>query len=232
MSKYIKKRLYGGPGKIGWGYYKGLPKGVSPDDHSFNHKIELISIADDATVVDLGCGHGWFASRLATRFPKATVYGFDVDPKCIETAIASCSSCNLHFAIFKESFVEALPLDCQGHVDAVFVIGVANELSLDRLKSLLCDVHEQLRPHGRVYISFIDVVSHHWDGLALAFATYAVPMVQAKGVFLQFAKKQVSHSLQSMTTRPTLAYPILDVIGHGLGRSSAPVLALAIGSCS
>merc|ERR1719195_1459149 len=75
MSKYIKKRLYGGVGKIGWGYYKDLPKGVTPDDHSFSHKLELMPLAGGATVVDLGCGHGWFASRLAARFPKATVYG-------------------------------------------------------------------------------------------------------------------------------------------------------------
>jgi len=185
MSKYIKKRLYGGVGKIGWGYYKDLPSDVSPDQHSFNHKLDMIPLEDGATILDIGCGYGWFASKLAAKFPKSTIYGLEVDAKCIETAKATNAASNIHYAVFKESFVEALPPTTKGKVDAVYFIGVANEVSLEQLKALLLDVHGQLKPSGKVYLSFIDRAVQHWDGLAMAFAHYAVPKLQPKEPLLQ-----------------------------------------------
>lgn len=185
MSRYIKKRLYGGVGKIGWGYYKDLPAGKCPNEHSFDRKLEMVPLNDGATVLDVGCGYGWFASALAAKLPKSTIYGLEVDPKCIETAKAKNAAGNVHYAVFKESFVEALPASIKGSVDAVYLIGVANEVSIEQLRGLLEDAHGQLKPSGKIYLGFVDRTAQHWDGLAMAFAHYLVPTFQHEAPLLQ-----------------------------------------------
>lgn len=197
IAKYIRARLYGGTRKIGWGYYKDLPKGMSPDDNSFNRKLELVPVTDGMTVVDIGCGYGWFSQRLGTLCPKSTIYGLEVSTACIDSAKASNKLANVHYAVFKERFVEALPPATRGKTDVVFLIGVLNELTMEQCRSVLDDVQEQLHPQGKAYVSFIDWKTDHWDFLPLAYIHYMLPKNTPKADILQMCD-ELGYSIAGM----------------------------------
>lgn len=46
--------------------------------------IDALALKPDAAVADLGAGTGYFSVRLATMFPKATVYAVDVEPDMVK----------------------------------------------------------------------------------------------------------------------------------------------------
>src|SRR5690554_7978629 len=44
-----------------------------------------------ATILDLGCGTGWFTRKLASQYPKASITGADLAPGMLEQAKTSSS---------------------------------------------------------------------------------------------------------------------------------------------
>ena len=45
--------------------------------------IQVLKLAPDAIVADVGAGTGYFSARLATMLPKGKVYAGDVEPDMV-----------------------------------------------------------------------------------------------------------------------------------------------------
>ncbi|GBC57231.1 MULTISPECIES: class I SAM-dependent methyltransferase [Gammaproteobacteria] len=59
--------------------------------------IKVLDIKPGMTVVDLGCGYGYFTAAIARRVEPGRVVGFDLDPEMLEQAQAACegmANCN------------------------------------------------------------------------------------------------------------------------------------------
>lgn len=61
-----------------------LPDSWLPD--AFPDLHARLTAGEPLLVADVGCGAGWAAIGLATRFPSVTVHGFDVDPPSVRLA--------------------------------------------------------------------------------------------------------------------------------------------------
>ena len=77
------------------------------DDHAslqrrMADRLFSILTTDDlrlTTILDIGCGTGYLAERLARTFPQATVLGIDLAPGMIESARQKQQAVNLSFAV-------------------------------------------------------------------------------------------------------------------------------------
>lgn len=52
--------------------------------------VRALRVGQGMTVVDLGCGDGYFTSAIARQAGEGRVIGFDIDPVMLEQAQAAC----------------------------------------------------------------------------------------------------------------------------------------------
>jgi 2-polyprenyl-3-methyl-5-hydroxy-6-metoxy-1,4-benzoquinol methylase len=82
-------------------------------------------------IVELGCGHGLFATHLALTRPGATVVGTDVDGDKIEAARrAARHTANLTFAPSRPGDIPEGPWDAIAIVDVLYLIDETNQRDL------------------------------------------------------------------------------------------------------
>jgi ubiquinone/menaquinone biosynthesis C-methylase UbiE len=109
--------------------------------------IELLSISPGDNVLDVGCGTGNMAIRLARCYPQVRVTGVDLSPGMINVAQSkSCSIVNVSFMI---AAVEHLPL-----TSASFDL-VLSTLSFHHWSDTqagLAECHRVLKPGGRLIV--------------------------------------------------------------------------------
>lgn len=114
-----------------------------------NHRLIVQAMAPsaDACILDLGCGTGQLAARLAERVPRGSVLGVDPAEEMIRVARRQHRHRkNLRFAVGSS---EAIPADA-----GVFDV-VASTISFHhwaRPVDSLRDIARVLRPNGRVLI--------------------------------------------------------------------------------
>jgi ubiquinone/menaquinone biosynthesis C-methylase UbiE len=67
----------------------------------FQQKVlDHIHLEDPISVLDVGCGTGWFAVQLHTRLPNSTICGIDISAQMIHLARQKSSSLpNVHFKV-------------------------------------------------------------------------------------------------------------------------------------
>ena len=133
-------------------------------------------IPKDKVVVDIGCGIGTLASRMAD-FSKEVI-GVDIAPERIECAKALHTAKNLKFYV---ADAYTLPLERES-VDVIVSVGVFHHLELERI---VPEMKRVLRKGGIVFI--IDIYEgfqkpsariQSWlrmlkrDGLFLTFSTF------------------------------------------------------------
>lgn len=70
---------------------------------------------DAHIVVDLGTGSGAIAAALATRLPRAAVYGVDLDAHALTYAVRNAA--RHHFTVHEGDWWDALPHELEGRVD-------------------------------------------------------------------------------------------------------------------
>lgn len=61
-----------------------LPKLLGTYEAELHDVIACIAKKPYATIVNVGCGEGYYAVGLARLFPHAHIYAFDIDPHCQE----------------------------------------------------------------------------------------------------------------------------------------------------
>ena len=112
--------------------------------------MDVLGIADGATVADLGAGGGWFTIRLARRVgPNGIVYAEDVQPEMIESITRRVEREGLTNVkpVLGAPTNPRLP---DAALDAVLIVGVYNEM--EDPVALLKNVAVALKPRGRLGI--------------------------------------------------------------------------------
>ena len=112
-----------------------------------NHRVilEVLDPRVDARVLDLGCGTGRLARRVAARVPQGAVLGIDPADEMIRVA-ARHSGENLRFAVGSS---EAIPAG-EGAFDAA--VSTISFHHWARPAESLREIARVLRPGGRVLI--------------------------------------------------------------------------------
>lgn len=95
-------------------------------------------------VADIGCGSGAAAIAMATAYPNATVVGYDVDRRAIDTARRRALEAGLDNVSFEERGAEALPV--QPGFDLVTAFDVVHDLADP--EGVLRRIRDALAPDG------------------------------------------------------------------------------------
>ncbi len=115
-----------------------LPKLLGSYESELHPVFEEMFANDYATIVDIGCAEGYYAVGLGLKFPKATVYCFDIEPcardLCFELAKANGLEKRIHIGGFCDQAVlrnielgeKALIIsDCEGYEGVLFTSEIA-----------------------------------------------------------------------------------------------------------
>ncbi len=102
------------------------------------------------SVLEVGCGPGFYSRRLAQRYPRLQVLGLDRSQRLIAWAQGRASSDALDNCTFQQGDVESLST-CVTAVDAVIssrlLLVVANR------KALISEIFRVLKPGGRLFLA-------------------------------------------------------------------------------
>jgi SAM-dependent methyltransferase len=106
--------------------------------------------APGETLVELGCGPGFYSCGLAERFPEITVMGIDQSPKQLAWAREKRNRLGLKNCRFKSDNVLELSV-----ADETFDSLVASRLFtvLPNRRRAVAEMHRILRPGGRCFIA-------------------------------------------------------------------------------
>lgn len=114
--------------------------------------VVAAAVPDPARIVDLGCGPGSLAVRLAERFGTATVVGVDADPLLLGLATAGHDDrTSLRFVdadLRRPGWSAALEGGGVSTVDAVVSTTALHWLTHDELERVYAEVATLLRPGG------------------------------------------------------------------------------------
>jgi SAM-dependent methyltransferase len=113
--------------------------------------MDMLGIAENSRVADIGAGAGWFTIRLARRVgPNGRVYAQDVQPQMLEAVRRRVSREGLLDRVEVVRGEGSDPRLPTGALDAVLVVDVYPEVE-DRL-TFLRNLAAALRPSGRLGI--------------------------------------------------------------------------------
>jgi len=101
-------------------------------------------------VLELGCGPGFYACRLAQEHPKITTTGVDLSKRLIERARSRAASRSLVNCNFCYGDAQALP-ELPGPIDAIIVSRLF--LIVSNKEAVLAEIFRVLRPGGRCFIA-------------------------------------------------------------------------------
>ena len=127
-------------------------------DHLFRDDTERISSAlwpsgsppPGDSLLELGCGPGFYARRLAARYDRLRVTGIDRSGRQLRRARYLAAARNLDNCLFEEG--DALALDRpDGSVDAIVVSRLL--LVLPQQEKVFAEIHRVLRPGGRCFVA-------------------------------------------------------------------------------
>jgi len=122
-------------------------------DCSVKWLIETLGLKTGASILDLGCGPGLYASRLARAGFHVT--GVDYSRRSIEYATKYASENALNITYRYQNYLE---LDDENQYDAAFLIyGDFCPLNPAQRARLLQNIHHALKPNGKFVL---DVSTH------------------------------------------------------------------------
>jgi arsenite methyltransferase len=101
-------------------------------------------------VLELGCGPGFYACRLAQEYPQIRTTGVDLSKRLIERARSRAASRSLENCTFFHGDATALP-ELSGPIDAIVVSRLF--LIVPNKKAVLAEILRVLRPGGRCFIA-------------------------------------------------------------------------------
>jgi len=114
-------------------------------DRSVNWLVETLGLKTGASLLDLGCGPGLYASRLARAGFNVT--GVDYSRNSIEYATRYAKDNDLDITYRYQNYLE---LNDEGLYDAAFLIyGDFCPLNLEQRSRLLKNIHRALKPNGQ-----------------------------------------------------------------------------------
>jgi ubiquinone/menaquinone biosynthesis C-methylase UbiE len=132
-------------------FYDPILKLTSREDAFRSRLLEAVTRAlpDGGAVLDVGCGTGTFAIRLAAARPDARVVGLDGDPAALGIARAKRGAARIDW---REGLAGALPLE-DSSADAITMSLVLHHLTRDAKAAALAEAHRVLRPGGLLHVA-------------------------------------------------------------------------------
>lgn len=140
LAKQFGRDFFDGDRKCGYGGYKYDGR-WKPVVKQFK---EYYKLADNAAILDIGCGKGFMLHDFKELMPGAQVAGIDVSEYAIENSMPSVKP------FLKIASAEKLPYPDKAF-DLVVSINSIHNLSLERLKSALREIQRVCR--GDSYIT-------------------------------------------------------------------------------
>lgn len=142
MGREISK-VMGHPG-IGW-----LERTEREREEAPSKALEMLKLAPDAVVADIGVGSGYYAFRLAPKVPKGKVIGVDIQPEMLEFLSARAKELKVANVEGRLGTVDGVGL-AEGSIDAALMVDAYHEFS--HPAEMLASIRKALRPKGRVYL--------------------------------------------------------------------------------
>ena len=105
---------------------------------------------NNARMVELGCGPGFYATRIARRFRLLEVLGVDASPKLVEHSEARARLLQLTNCRFVVADARALPIP-DGTVHAV--VSSRLFMVLERRDLAIAEAYRTLRPGGLLFVA-------------------------------------------------------------------------------
>jgi arsenite methyltransferase len=121
-------------------------------DHTTEISRELFPVQPPAgtTVLELGCGPGFYACRLAQLYPQINATGLDLSRRLIKRARLRAARRSLMNCNFCHGDAQSLP-DLQSPVDAIVISRLF--LIVPDKSAVISEVFRALRPGGRCFIA-------------------------------------------------------------------------------
>ena len=142
MGREISK-VMGHPG-IGW-----LERTEREREEAPSKALEMLRLAPDAVVADVGVGSGYYAFRLAPKVPKGKVIGVDIQPEMLEFLAARSKELKISNVEGRLGKVDDLGL-AEASIDAALMVDAYHEFS--HPAEMLASLRKALRPKGRIYL--------------------------------------------------------------------------------
>jgi ubiquinone/menaquinone biosynthesis C-methylase UbiE len=114
------------------------------------HLLELTELAGSERLLDVGCGTGMMALRIAVQYPGCTLYGIDISQKMIAVARRDAKKQGLAVD-FRVGSVAALPY-AGDSFDVVTTNIMYHHLDLAQKRRAVSEIARVLKPDGR-YVS-------------------------------------------------------------------------------
>lgn len=132
-------------------FYDPILKLTSREDAFRSRLLAAVTAAlpEGGTALDVGCGTGTFAIRLAGARPDARVEGVDGDPAALGIARGKAGAARV---TWHEGLADALPL-ADASADAITMSLVLHHLTRDGKAAALTEARRVLKPGGRLHIA-------------------------------------------------------------------------------
>lgn len=135
--------VMGHPG-IGW-----LERTEREKEEAPSKAIDLLGLAPDAVLADVGAGSGYYAFRIARRLPQGKVIAVDIQPEMLEflrqeSARQGVRNVQPHLGAVDDLKLPAASLDAALLVDAYH--------EFDHPAEMLASIRAALKPKGRIYL--------------------------------------------------------------------------------
>lgn len=113
------------------------------------HVERSLSQETFSSLVDIGCGDGWLACRLAARFPERRVVGVDVSPSGLKLASSMHALPNLEF----ESCDITSALPSGAPFDRGTLVEVLEHVPVAEVPAFVEAVSRLIRPGGKLFVT-------------------------------------------------------------------------------
>jgi ubiquinone/menaquinone biosynthesis C-methylase UbiE len=132
-------------------FYDPILKLTSREDAFRARLLEAVTaeLPEGGTALDVGCGTGTFAIRLAAARPDATVIGLDGDDDALGIARGKDGAARVDW---RRGLAGTLPL-ADGSADAITMSLVLHHLTREAKATALAEARRVLKPGGRLHIA-------------------------------------------------------------------------------
>lgn len=126
-----------------------LERNEREDEEAPSKAIQLLKLAPDAVIADIGAGSGYYTFRLAAQHPQGRVIAVDIQPEMIsylesEKKHLNAENVSAHLGKIDDTLLEP------NSIDAAIMVDAYHEFS--HPYEMIRSIAKALRPGGRLFL--------------------------------------------------------------------------------